>query len=122
MMSPTSGIITDFAAPTTTTTTGTTGTTTTTKTGGIWDFLIEIVKAVPGTVAASKGTTPVTPPASTGGVVTGNVTVDSILSNLGLQPKITGVTVSIPKWVYFVMIAAAIMIFYPFVKSLIRRR
>lgn len=94
-------------------------------TGWFTTLLSELIKATPGTISAIKGTTPATTTdtsKTSNGTVTGNVTIDSVLSQLGFKPTISGVTVDIPKWVYLVMIAAGIMLFFPFLKSLKRRR
>lgn len=102
--------------------------TNTKETGSKWnwsEFIGSLVQAAPSTISAIKGTTSPATPTAPKGKISGNVTVDSILSSLGVKPTITGVSMDIPKWVYLVMIAAAIMLFFPFlksIKSMIRRR
>lgn len=96
-----------------------------------WDWeniFVEGLKIVPATIGAITGNTPTSGVGKTsagssstsGGTVSGTVTLESILSDLGFSPKISDVAISIPKWVYLVMIAAGVMLFVPFFKSLRR--
>ena len=102
---------------------------TTTSTFDWGDFIGDIINIIPGTIAAVKGTKITTPATTTTGttgtgtgVVTGSVTIDSILSQLGIKPTISGVSVSIPSWVYWIVIAIGLMVLIPFLKSFKRRR